>query len=39
MQDCCRPTCGWAANVTQSGSTVDASYGAFYTCDKAGNPS
>jgi hypothetical protein len=39
MQDCCRPTCAYAANVTQSGVGADASYGAFYTCDKAGNPS
>jgi hypothetical protein len=39
MQDCCRPTCGWNANVTQSGVAVDSGYGAFYTCDKAGNPS
>ena len=39
MEDCCRPTCGWNANVTQSGVGVDSGYGAFYTCDKAGNPS
>ena len=39
MQDCCRPTCGWATNVSQSGASVDGSYGVFYTCDKAGNPS
>jgi hypothetical protein len=39
MQDCCRPTCAYSGNVTMSGVAVDASYGAFYTCDKPGNPS
>jgi Glycosyl hydrolase family 45 len=39
MQDCCRPTCAYSANVMMSGVAVDASYGAFYTCDAAGNPS
>ena len=39
MQDCCRPTCGWATNVKNSGVGVDSSYGVFYTCDKSGNPS
>jgi hypothetical protein len=39
MQDCCRPTCAYAGNVTSSGVSADSSYGAFYTCDKAGNPS
>ena len=39
MQDCCRPTCAYATNVTQSGAAVDPQYGAFYTCDVNGNPS
>jgi hypothetical protein len=39
MQDCCRPTCAYATNVTQSGVAVDSQYGAFYTCDVNGNPS
>jgi hypothetical protein len=39
MQDCCRPTCAYSANVMRSGVTPDSQYGAFYTCDKSGNPS
>jgi hypothetical protein len=38
MQDCCRPTCAYSANVKR-GAAPDSSYGAFYTCDKTGNPS
>jgi hypothetical protein len=39
MQDCCRPTCAYAGNVTNNNpATVDGSYSVFYTCDKAGNP-
>jgi hypothetical protein len=39
MQDCCRPTCAYSTNVMMSGVSVDSQYGAFYTCDKSGNPS
>jgi hypothetical protein len=39
MQDCCRPTCAYNTNVMMSGVSVDSQYGAFYTCDMAGNPS
>ena len=39
MQDYCCSTCGWATNISQSGASVDGAYGAFYTCDRAGNPS
>jgi hypothetical protein len=35
MQDCCRPTCAWGTNV----SNTDSSYSVFYTCDASGNPS
>jgi hypothetical protein len=38
MQDCCRPTCAYPANVTKSGVSADGQYGAFYTCDATGNP-
>jgi|CZKU01.1.fsa_nt_gi hypothetical protein len=34
MQDCCRPTCAWPGNVTNT----DSTYSVFYTCDKSGNP-
>jgi hypothetical protein len=34
MQDCCRPTCAYAANVANT----DATYSVFYTCDKSGTP-
>jgi hypothetical protein len=34
MQDCCKPTCAWPANVTNT----DSTYSVFYTCDKSGNP-
>jgi len=39
MQDCCRPTCAYSTNVMMSGVAPDSQYGAFYTCDKSGNPS
>jgi hypothetical protein len=40
MQDCCRPTCAYSGNVTRANNpTADSAYGAFYTCDLAGNPS
>lgn len=39
MQDCCRPTCAYNANVTRNGVSADSQYGAFYTCDASGNPS
>jgi hypothetical protein len=32
MQDCCRPTCAFPANVANT----DPTYSVFYTCDKAG---
>jgi hypothetical protein len=35
MQDCCRPTCSYNANVQGA----DSQYGAYYTCDGSGNPS
>ena len=35
MQDCCRPTCAYKANVTGA----DSTYNQFYTCDASGNPS
>jgi len=38
MQDCCRPTCAWSANVTKNGVSADSQYGAFYVCDASGNP-
>jgi hypothetical protein len=34
MQDCCKPTCAWPANV----SNTDSTWSVFYTCDKSGNP-
>ena len=34
MQDCCRPTCAYKANVTGA----DATYKQYYTCDASGNP-
>ena len=34
MQDCCRPTCAWPSNVTNT----DSNWSVFYTCDKSGNP-
>ncbi len=34
MQDCCRPTCAYPANVQGA----DASYSVYYTCDRAGTP-
>ncbi len=34
MQDCCKPTCAWPANVTNT----DSNWSVFYTCDKSGNP-
>lgn len=33
MQDCCRPTCAYPSNVSNS----DSQYSVFYTCDRAGN--
>jgi hypothetical protein len=40
MQDCCRPTCAFSGNVTRTNNPpADGAYGAFYTCDLAGNPS
>jgi hypothetical protein len=33
MQDCCRPTCAWDANVANT----TGGWSRFYTCDKAGN--
>ncbi len=32
MQDCCRPTCAYPSNVSNS----DSQYSVFYTCDRAG---
>jgi hypothetical protein len=32
MQDCCRPTCAYPANVANA----DATYSVYYTCDRAG---
>jgi hypothetical protein len=34
MQDCCRPTCAYPANVANA----DATYSVYYTCDRAGTP-
>ncbi len=34
MQDCCKPTCAWPANV----SNTDSTWSVFYTCDKSGDP-
>jgi hypothetical protein len=34
MQDCCRPTCAYPANVSGS----DPTYSVYYTCDRAGTP-
>jgi hypothetical protein len=39
MQDCCRPTCAYSGANNVNPSSADSSYGAFYTCDKSGNPS
>ena len=35
MEDCCMPTCAWAANV--KGTTKDG-YNSFYSCNQAGVP-
>jgi hypothetical protein len=35
MQDCCRPTCAYKANV----SGADSTYNQFYVCDSSDNPS
>lgn len=34
MQDCCRPTCAWPQNTTNT----DPQYSLFYSCDAQGNP-
>ena len=34
MQDCCRPTCAYPANVANA----DPTWSVYYTCDRAGNP-
>jgi hypothetical protein len=34
MQDCCKPTCAWAGNV----SNTDSTWSAFYTCSQSGAP-
>ena len=34
MQDCCRPTCAYPANVAGA----DPAYSVYYTCDRAGTP-
>ncbi len=34
MQDCCRPTCAYPANVANA----DPTWSVYYTCDRAGTP-
>lgn len=34
MQDCCKPTCAWPANV----SNTDSTWSTFYTCNQSGDP-
>ncbi len=38
MEDCCRPSCASAANVSKAGLKPDAEYNVFYSCDAKGVP-
>ena len=38
MEDCCRPSCASAANVSRAGLKPDPDYNVFYSCDAKGVP-
>jgi hypothetical protein len=38
MEDCCRPSCASAANVSKAGLKPDADYNVFYSCNAKGVP-
>jgi chitodextrinase len=38
MQDCCKPSCAWANQVSGAGLTPVGKWGAFYSCDQNGVP-